>query len=79
MYPHARDLGDSWHLGVSTFLPVITEDGYHEVMLQATPSATQSSFRMDVASAVSQTRCPWTLPEADLCHAGKENKLASVG
>jgi GTP cyclohydrolase FolE2 len=52
MYPHAHDLG------VSTFLSVITEDGYREVMLQATPSATQSSFQMNIASAVSQTRCP---------------------
>jgi hypothetical protein len=37
MYPHARDLGDSWHLGVSTFLPVITEDGYHGVMVGFSP------------------------------------------
>jgi hypothetical protein len=37
MYPHARDLGVSWRLGVSTFLPVITEDGYHEVMVGFSP------------------------------------------
>jgi hypothetical protein len=42
--PHAHDLGVSWRLGVSPFLPVITEGGWQEMMRQASPNAARSSF-----------------------------------
>jgi hypothetical protein len=41
MYPHARDLGVAWRLGVSTFLLVIPEGDEHEVMRRAPPGTTR--------------------------------------
>jgi hypothetical protein len=41
MYPHARDLGVAWRLGVSTFLLVIPKGDEHEVMRRPPPATTR--------------------------------------